>query len=164
MEDGPVTTTRPPRVLTAATLGLMLVAVLGVAAWTILPPRQTDDVAVPPANASAEDVALAYMAALDGHDCTTARELWVEDTDDGADLWCKDVASLGNPRVTSVRPDRGEGDRASQEVVNMGVSFVLDWRWLHNDGSFPEGKATWGYLMVRDNPAAPWRIFDEGDG
>jgi hypothetical protein len=44
------------------------------------------------------------------------------------------------------------------------VQFDLDWRWLRSDGSMPEGRTTWGYLLVRDSDDAPWRIFDQGAG
>ena len=141
----------------------LLAAGLIAAAIAILPTRQTEDVPVPPRSASAQEVAETYMAALNAHDCGTANDLWVG-RNNGADYWCGNVGSLSGASVTTVIPESRQGAMANQDVVNVRVRFDLDWRWLHDDGSFPEGDARWGYLMVRSSDTEPWRIFGEGNG
>lgn len=56
------------------------------------------------------------------------------------------------------------GRSAPEEVAYVPVDFDLDWRLFHNDGSMDEGATTWGYLLVRESPDAPWRIFSQGVG
>lgn len=135
-------------------------AMLATAAFLLLPPWQTRDVAVPPDEATPREVVEAYTDALDAHDCGTAADLMTDD----AGSWCEDVAGLGDVWVG--RPVRERpiysGRSSDVEVVRVPVRFDLDWRPLHDDGSMAEGETEWGYLLVRGSPAEPWRIFDQG--
>ena len=55
---------------------------------------------------------------------------------------------------------------AGEPVVTVPVSFDLEWkwRWFGSDVSLEEGETLWGYLLVKDRPSEPWRIFDQGTG
>lgn len=145
----------------------VLVLVVGAtAAFVVLPPRQTSDVAVPPPGATPQRVVAAYLKALNAHDCDTAEALTTQSAKDSAMSWCTDVASLSGVRVRDHFAERPEwsGGSASEQVSDVPVTFDLNWRLFHNDGSMDEGATTWGYLLVRDAADSPWRIFDQGTG
>lgn len=148
------------RIGTVTAVGLVLL--LSAAATWLLPPRQTQEVAVPADVATPERVVAAYTAALDAHDCDTAEALTAPGTDPAS--WCEDVAGLAGVRIGEATPERPEwsGHAAGVEVVHVPVRFDLDWRPLRDDGSLDEGSTTWGYLLVRDAQTAPWRIAGQG--
>jgi hypothetical protein len=148
--------------LLAVVVGATLI---GFVAHLLLPPRQSAEVAVPSADASPEQVVAAYLAALNAHDCDTAAALVVENHD-SARSWCTNVSGLTSIKVGEHAVERPEysGHSASQEVVAVPVTFDLNWRAFHSDGSMPEGPTTWGYLLVRDSAHPSWRIFDQGVG
>ena len=56
------------------------------------------------------------------------------------------------------------GHSVDDEVANVPVTFTLDWRLFHGDGSLEEGPTTWGYLLERTSAREPWRIFEQGTG
>jgi hypothetical protein len=153
--------------LTALVVAVLVMVVAATAAYLLLPPRQTGDVAVPPRDANPEQVVTAYLDALNAHDCDTAAALTTADPEDSsAKLWCEDVASLKNVDIQdhfSEQPNLS-GHSAPEEVANVPVTFDLNWRLFHNDGSMDEGATSWGYLLVRDSADSPWRIFDQGVG
>lgn len=152
--------------LIALTASMLVLIGAATVAYLLLPPRQTSDVARPALDATPEQVVTAYLDALDAHDCDTAEAMMTESAEDSATSWCKDVASLTDVVVGAhfaERP-RDSGHSAPEEVANVPVDFNLRWRPFHNDGSMNEGATTWGYLLVRDSPASPWRIFDQGTG
>lgn len=120
-------------------------------------------VAVPPDAAGPRAVVAAYIDALNAHDCDTVRRL-VEDRTE-AQRWCDDVFRLRHVKVADpFSEDPAWSGRQGQQVMNVGVTFDLDWRLFHDDGSMPEGRTTWSYLLVRDAVGKPWRIGDQGDG
>jgi len=155
-----------PGPLIALAVAVLVVVVVATAAYLLLPPRQTGDVAVPPRDASPEQVVTAYLDALNEHDCDTAEALVTADAEDHAKLWCEDVASLKDVDIRDHFTERPKdsGHSAPEEVANVPVAFDLNWRLFHNDGSMDEGATTWGYLLVRDSADSPWRIFDQGRG
>lgn len=108
----------------------------------------------------------AYLDALNAHDCATAKALMTADAEDSAKSWCQDVGSLTSVDVHDHFTERPEasGHSAPDEVANVPVTFDLNWRPFHNDGSMAEGATIWGYLLVRDSGDSPWRIFDQGTG
>jgi hypothetical protein len=150
----------------ALVVGVVVLIVVGVLAYLLLPPRQSEDIAVPANNASPEQVVTAYLDALNAHDCDTAEAVMTIDAKDSAKLWCDKVASLTDVDVRDHFTERPKdsGHSAPEEVANVPVNFDLNWRLFHNDGSMDEGATTWGYLLVRDSPDSPWRIFDQGTG
>lgn len=144
---------------------IAVLLVTGVAlAYVLLPPRQTDEIAMPPDDASPETVVTAYLAALNAHDCSTAATVMLDEY--AAESWCHQVASLQHVVVgeSSVEEPEWSGRASDEEVVNVPVTFDLDWRLLGGDGSMEEGPATWGYLLSRTSADEPWRIVDQGVG
>jgi hypothetical protein len=153
------------RWLAALAVGTLLV--VGRATWFLLkPPHQTDDVPSPPADASPEQVVRAYLEALNAHDCATAEEVMAEGSESVADDWCRDLAHLTHIRVgqNSVENPQWLGfpRGTDEEFVSVPVSFDLDWRLLHSDGTMSQGPTSWGYVLFRDGPDHPWLIFDQG--
>lgn len=143
---------------------LVVVGVAAAVAYVLLPPRQTAEVAEPGHGATPEQVVAAYLEALNAHDCDTAAALTTGQ--DVARAWCGDVAELGDVEIGdhAVESPAWSGRPAGTEVVRVPVSFELDWRLLHSDGSMDEGPTDWGFLLTRAAPDAPWRIFDQGVG
>ncbi|MFE6968674.1 hypothetical protein [Isoptericola sp. NPDC057653] len=124
------------------------VVVTGMA--QVFPLPRTADVAVPPPEATAEDVVRAYLTAVDAHDCATAQELTALPFATTTETMCHDAASLEITDLETV----GTG------AVNAG--FDVDWRFFADDGSIPEGGYWWTYFLTRD--ADGWRITDAGNG
>jgi hypothetical protein len=155
----------PRSLITLFSSVLVLVVGATVAHW-LLPPRQTNDVAVPAPTATPEKVVKTYLDALNAHDCDTAVSLMTESAKDSAKSWCEDVASLTDIDVSDhfTESPKDSGHSAPSEVANVPVTFHLNWRPFHDDGSMGEGATAWGYLLVRDSTDAPWRIFDQGTG
>ncbi|WP_062387491.1 DUF4829 domain-containing protein [Demequina iriomotensis] len=141
-------------------------ALVAATALAVLPPWQTAEVAVPADDAEAGAVVRAYVAALDAHDCATAEALSAPDAVDATARWCGRVAHLDGVDVADavVEDPAWSGRPATVEVVMVPVTFDLDWRLGHGDVSMPEGRTVWGYVLVREDPADPWRIADQGVG
>ncbi|MFD6176971.1 MULTISPECIES: hypothetical protein [unclassified Isoptericola] len=140
---------RRPRVGWWVTLAVVAVVVVtGVA--QIFPLARTADVAVPPPDATAEDVVRAYLTALDAHDCATAQALTAPEFATTTESMCHDVSSLEITDLETV----GTG------AVNAG--FDVDWRFFADDTSIPEGGFGWTYYLTRDPEG--WRIEDAGNG
>jgi hypothetical protein len=148
-------------------------------AWAAVPPAASALVlatgcggggaATPAAGASPEAVVRAYVAAEAAGDAEVLRALstprhWrvVRDAVDGP---------LRNPRSVRdlvVRPARvvraadvPGGSRGSRQVRTVGVTYVIHQR---RELTTFDGPRTWGFVLVRDDDAAPWRIDDEGVG
>ncbi|MBD5787486.1 hypothetical protein IF650_15040 [Cellulosimicrobium terreum] len=143
----------------AATAALALTATVVV----LVRPLPVTPVALPPDDAAPEQVVDAYTRALAGHDCATASALR---TPAGSSTWCADVAALTEVQVGAgtVEDPAWSGHTPDQTVVNVPVTFDVEWRAFRADGSMDEGPTTWGYLLVRDTTTDPWRIVDEGVG
>lgn len=110
-------------------------------------------VAMPPADASPRQVVSAYVAAMNAHDCDTAKRLSATEGVDETALWCGDIAHL------SVSfPEKYSVNRRGR--VDMLVVLDIHWRPFHNDGTVPQGPYTWEYLLRRVHGA--WRVFDQG--
>lgn len=148
----------------AYAVGLVVVAV--VFASVLLQPRQTSDVAVPANAATPRQVVTAYLDALNVHDCETAETVMTQEAKASARSWCKNIASLTDVAVGNEFAERPTyyGRSDTEEVAHVPVTFNLNWRIFHNDGSMGEGSTTWGYLLVRSSADSPWRIFDQGVG
>lgn len=157
---------RATRHRAALALGVAVLLVGAAVGYVLLPPRQSRDVPEPGGGASPEQVVAAYLEALDAHDCATAEAVWTGGEQKSAGAWCDDVASLTNIEIGRAFAERPQwsGHAAPEEVINVGVTFDLDWRLFHDDGTVPQGDTFWGYLLVRDSPNAPWRIFSQGVG
>ena len=128
--------------------------------------RQRYAVAVPPANASPEQVAMAYMRALDAHDRTIADKLVTPDNHVDPDHWIDDTARVTNIKITGVLPDptyytaQGKAYRQAYQVF-VSFNYQAQW-WSDSEGSFPNGYHPWSYLVVWDH--GRWLIQDNGLG
>jgi hypothetical protein len=155
---------RWPRLTLTAT-GLLLVAAVGAGAvYVYATGRQTAEVAGPSADATPEVVVATYVEALDAGDCAAAVALTLPEHAPAARSWCRHVQSLSNAEVHThlIEDDpTTSGRKADEQVVYVPVSFDLNWRPLHSDGSMSEGPTSWGYLLVKGSEGA-WRIYDEG--
>ncbi len=139
--------------------------VLAATVWWGDAPRR--DVEAPPPSASPRQVVATYLEALDAHDFETAGQLLAPGFREHAEeTWFDDVDTVTDVEVG--RPfqenPKWSGNPPGVEVMNVPVTFDVQWRWLHNDGSMEEGRTEWGYLLERSGPSAPWRIFDDGSG
>lgn len=155
-----------PRRLVALLVGVLVLVVAGAAAYFLLPPRQTESVSVPASDATPEEVVGSYLEALNAHDCVAAQSLATEEAKDSARSWCENVASLTDVDVSDHFMERPawSGRSPGEEVANVPVTFSVNWRLFHNDGSMDEGRTTWGYRLARGSPDSPWRIFGQGVG
>lgn len=96
--------------------------------------RKTRDVALPAANVTATEVLRSYFDALNAHDCDTATALATQSARQQVESWCRDLSSLEDIQV---RPSAAD---AGADQVGIAVSFDLDWRLFHSDGSLEEGR------------------------
>lgn len=99
-------------------------AVFGWVAWT---GRQTATIAVPADTAAPLDVARAYVAAINAHDCHAARRVTVADSVDMTTMWCINVRSLAvsewrTPVVESPARPRERGSAVAGRRPRSGVS------------------------------------------
>lgn len=129
----------------------LLLATLTCMAYRYVTVQQTGDVAVPPTDASPEDVVRAYVEALDVHDCDTARELNPDQS------WCEDVESM---ELVEIRPIHSVRARH----VELPVKLEFEWRPFYFDVSMTDGRISWGFILDRDSRGEPWRIVDQGVG
>jgi hypothetical protein len=124
-------------------------------------------VALPPADASPQDVVRAYVAALNAHDLDTAKRMLtarraavVASTQDG---WFTNLVSITDLTVADPVP-RAAADLSRQdyrEVTYLPVEFTL--RQRHAE-SMPDGHTGWGFTLVRNSDTERWLIDDEGVG
>ncbi len=146
----------------ACVLAAMVGSVVGWVAWT---GRQTATIPIPSDTADPMDVATAYVAALNAHDCDAARKLSTSDEADHTGVWCGDVRTLSVTSWGNLRMEAPQwsGRQAPQEVVFVPATIRVTWRPFHDDGSFsPSPTHSWGYQLVRENATSPWRVADQG--
>ena len=147
-------------IVASAITGAIVVAVGVIATYTTSTGRQTRDVAMPPPRATPAQVVTTFIDALNAHDCKTAQAVYVASTQAEARSWCDKVQHLGHVRV---RPEvKDPESTTTTPLADVGVSFDLNWRPLHSDGSMPEGPTEWGYILTRASTRAPWRISSQG--
>jgi hypothetical protein len=137
-------------------------ALAGVVTVLVLPPKQTADVTIPPADASPVQVVETYLRAIDVHDCDTARAMWVGPNAGYANDDCVSIS-----RISQVRPEptvmsdetSGTDGTASRVAVSYQVSYRPFRRQL------PDGRELLFYDLSRSSAlGAPWRIIDAGTG
>jgi hypothetical protein len=124
-------------------LALVLVA-LGI--------TQSASPVVPPPSASARDVLVAYLNALDADNCGTARMLA---TDDYADT-TTDLCSSGHLRGTGKHLGQVWTDRPGE--VEFMTALTFSGTDTGNDGTFD-----WFYSLTQDRNGA-WRVVGGGTG
>lgn len=114
------------------------------------------NVAVPPDDATPEQVVRAYADAVRAGDCDTAEALVF----DRSQSWCgdTDITSL-KVTATTQEPkstESGDGPLIQRVWVNLTPQG--------GDGSLPEGELMWSYLLDGTGPNGAWRIYDQGMG
>jgi hypothetical protein len=156
---------RSRRCLPAVIATVVVLVGVALTAYLVLPRPQTRDIAMPADDATPEQVVATYLDALDAHDCDTAAAIMSEDGD-SARMWCEDILDLSDVEVRAHVREKPQwsGRSPTEDVVHVPVSFDLDWRPLLSDHSMAGGPTDWGYLLVRESPASPWRIFTQGMG
>lgn len=111
---------------------------------------------MPPDDATPEDVVKAYVEAVHEGDCDTADAL----SESPPDNWCgsSDLTGLKITDITQEprQTETGEGP----QIERVWVEFDL----VRSDGSMPEGRTMWSYLLDRTGPNGAWRIYDQGLG
>ncbi|MHA6762581.1 hypothetical protein [Streptacidiphilus sp. PAMC 29251] len=134
--------------------------------WLLFVPRY--QVPMPPADATPQQVAMAYMRALDGGDQGTALALSTPDHKGEAKLWISHTAGVRDRTVTSVTADndddlsdwRAPGEPYTQ-AVQVEVNFTYQKHWWSDDDSVSNGPMLWGYFLVRV-PGGRWLVSGEG--
>lgn len=161
-----------PKRFVAPLLGLAAIGVVVVI--YMMATTASKDVDLPAKDATPEQVASAYMRALDSHDCNTAEALATPSQRVRTQTWCRKVGHIADQHTSGhiVEPSQlheanslsstGE-PTAAPEVVRVPVTFELTWRVLRSDVSMPEGPTDWAYFLTRESPTEPWRVFDEGN-
>jgi hypothetical protein len=127
--------------LIAAGVAVAAVVVI-VASWRHDADRQKYAVAMLPAGASAQQVVMAYLHALDGHDVATAKALSTAGFQGETLSWLQSTAGVQHIVIGRVT------QYARQRESDVNVSFRYSSHWWKRDQSFPDGPENWGYTLV----------------
>jgi hypothetical protein len=130
------------RLLLTAAIAVAVVAVVLVVSWRHDADRQKYSVAMPPAGASARQVVIAYLHALDGHDVGTAEGLSTAEFRSVTLSWLQSTAGVRHIVLENVT------HYARQREYDVNVSFRYSSHWWKRDQSFPDGPEEWGYTLV----------------
>jgi hypothetical protein len=134
----------------ALALGLLLLGACG----------SGGEVAMPPDDASPQEVVRTYVEAINEGDVDTARQLLTpqraKNVGAQADSFFDNVNSITKLELLPERPEFGSDYKFA---VKIPVTFDLDQK---EEMSMPDGPTDWGYLLGRNATNEPWRIYDEG--
>lgn len=134
------------RAATAVALGLV-----AVAGWTQFGPSSQPDRPLPPAGASAADVAAAYLNAAVRQDCAFTEALTI-----GRTLaWCT------SPTMTAYRNIEEPVLRPKEEAGRneQCISFEMT-NTESSDGSLTAGRRPWSLCFISTGDG--WRLYDQG--
>jgi hypothetical protein len=145
---------------------VMSVVLVGVGAYVLVGPRE--QVPVPTAQATPEEVARAWIDAANARDLGTMRAIASEDRADHfvpsyVDLLTQQDLVVTDDSIGRARDYWLAGTRLKgwQQVQYVPVQF----RVLQSDGSFsPTSRTTWGYVFARNGDDERWRLVDQGVG
>jgi hypothetical protein len=128
----------------------------------VLLPATSTPAYTPSAGTSPEDVVRTYLQALQRHDESTARALETSRFASRSD-WAEDPPQIDDITVgTSLRQDpTGTAAEGHAQAVFVPVTFTVHGT---GDETMPDGRTSWGYLLMRDGDQDPWLIQDNGDG
>ncbi|XVX20074.1 hypothetical protein ACQP1U_17600 [Actinomycetota bacterium] len=147
--------------------GLVVALAALAALWLWARPRA--DVPLPGPEATPEQVAAAYVAAVNGRDFDTANAIHVGDRENP---WVfgrferaprMDNLRIGTPvdEKAGTPAERGHGAADSYaQAWNVPVEFDFS----GGDASMADGRMTWGFILARKSETERWRIIDEGSG
>jgi hypothetical protein len=133
------------------------IVAVGVAGWWYWPWREKYVVPAPPPSATARQVVLAYLHALDAHDSATAYAVSAPDYKSSAGSWLDSTA-----RISQIWVGKLQYAPKSQERYYVPVTFWYYSHWWKQDDSFPNGWHQWGYVLTRSH--GRFLIVDEGVG
>jgi hypothetical protein len=140
--------------------GALVVLLLLVAVLWLRSTDPAEHVAMPPAGASPEHVVQTYLRAMNAWDVETLNALVVGDhlrRSRFDSRWTVSGISIDSATPESVTGSAAEG---WAQAVRVPVTF----RTTHApDVSISEGEEMpWGYILVRQDDAHPWRIIEQG--
>jgi hypothetical protein len=138
-----------PRILHA----LMLACVVGVLAACSSATKASGGPAIPPATASPEQVARAYLSAAYAGNCALTAELTMAHTWS----WCDDPKLLHYRSVRTAQAVPASAAGRNEECVPFEMYTNGS-----SDGSMPTGWQPWNLCLVRTS--AGWRLYDQGQG
>ena len=144
-------------------LSVIVVLALVLGAYVLVRLQPWAQVDVPPADASPQQVVLAYTQAESAHDLGTMHE--ISEDDALVPSWI-DVLLMRGPRFTDITVDEPrrhdtQGTRAEdwRQATFVPVEMTVT---KGSDGGFSDGRQHWGYVLVRNADDEPWRIIDQG--
>lgn len=120
-----------------------------------------------PAETAPAEIVRMYLAALDAHDITNAKELLsrshAEEVDHYADSWFRNIDSINNISTTESGYPPGAHPPGQGYAQTAAVRAEFD---LHQKkiGSFSDGPNSWGYILGRNSDSEHWVIISEGNG
>jgi hypothetical protein len=131
---------------------LMLACIVGLLASCSAAAKASHDPA-PPATASPQGVARAYLSAAYTGNCALTAELTMANTWS----WCDDPKLLHHRSVGSARAVPASEAGRNEECVPF--EMYTDGS---SDGSMPTGWQPWSLCFVKTS--AGWRLYDQGQG
>lgn len=132
-----------------ASVAVAVGLVLGVAACS------TASIPMPPDEATPEQVVRAYADAVRAGDCRTADALVLR-----GGSWCGDI-EMTALTVTDQAQEKRETEAGNGPLIQrVWVEVTIE----GGDGSLPDGRNLWSYLLDRTGPSGAWRIYDQGMG
>lgn len=141
--------------------GLTTAALCGLLLWGAgILNVPTQHVAMPPANASPEEVVRVYLAAQNAGDVGTMNAMVVDDHmrhSRSAGRWVVTDIDISPAMAEGLQGTRAEG---WTQAVHVDVSFFTR---RAPDITIQQGvRQPWGYLLVRNTDSERWRIIDQG--
>ena len=138
--------------VTVAGAVMAAVAAIGLTLYHL--DRQKYQVPMPPPGASARQVVLAYLHALDAHDTATAEQLTTPSFRPETQSWLRSTASIRHITI------QGVTHWSRQHEYDVNVTFRYASHLWTRDSSFPDGDHFWGYSLVSRHG----RLLINGDG
>ncbi len=147
------------RRLTSVVVAAAAVVIAAVAVTSLGPDHsepQKYPVPMPAPGASARQVVLAYLHALDAHDTATAEQLSTAGFRSETRSWLQSTATIRHIAIQNVT----HWTRQAQYDVNVTFRYTSH-PWAHDD-SFPDGDTYWGYTLIPRHGRL--LISDDGTG
>ena len=111
------------------------------------------------ASTTPQDVVRSYLGALQERDESAAASLTTGPCATG-NAWAADPPRIEDVEVSPAVPESTTGTAGEGYAEAVFVPVTFD---LHGaDETMPDGPTSWGYVLVRDSGAEPWRIAGAG--
>jgi hypothetical protein len=125
-----------------AAAGVVIAAVAAIVLTPHPPDAQKYRVPMPPPGASARQVVVAYLHALDAHDTATAEQLSTAGFRSTTQSWLQLTGSIQHITMQNVYHYARQGE------YDATVTFRFTSQPGRGDDSFPDGSHYWGYVLV----------------